>query len=327
MKPYYSVIIPVYNSEKNIERCIDSVLAQSFIDFELILVDDGSSDNGGKICDKYAEMDKRIIVIHQKNQGVSSARNMGLERAQGQYIVFIDSDDFVEKDILLNLNQADADLVLVGFSDYFDQKVTNIILDDEDKWTINSEESISKFIKLKSSMFVWGKRYKKSIIQENNIIFRSDMKFNEDNIFNNEYILKSNTVINIKWAGYYHCQYVTDTLSSTAEKVPFTERTKWRKIAFEQFCKYPSIQKIYVSQMLYFAEKELVAIANKNTSLFKKYSEVKNIVEDEFFQKSMMILPYAFTKDVKMFCKYKMIVPLIFKYSKKLYVKCKSLLK
>lgn len=100
-----TVVIPVYNVEKYIERCIESIIAQTYTDIEIILVDDGSTDGSGKICDKYADLDSRIIVLHQKNQGLSGARNAGIDIARGEYITFVDSDDFVHVqmiEILLN---------------------------------------------------------------------------------------------------------------------------------------------------------------------------------------------------------------------------------
>lgn len=94
-----SVIIPVYNVEEYLERCVDSVLAQTFTDIEVILVDDGSTDNSGKICDEYAEKDPRISVIHKENGGLSDARNSGIEAANGKYIGFVDSDDYIDTDM------------------------------------------------------------------------------------------------------------------------------------------------------------------------------------------------------------------------------------
>ena len=94
--PELSIIVPVYKVEKYLPRCIDSILAQTFGDFELILIDDGSPDGCGRICDEYAKKDKRIVVIHQKNMGVSAARNAGLDIAHGRYIGFVDSDDWIE---------------------------------------------------------------------------------------------------------------------------------------------------------------------------------------------------------------------------------------
>lgn len=113
-----SIIVPVYQVEKYISECIESILAQTFTDFELILVDDGSTDNSGKICDEYAEKDKRIRVFHQKNYGVSAARNNGIANASGNYICFVDADDRVENTMLRHciscIKENDADILRHG---------------------------------------------------------------------------------------------------------------------------------------------------------------------------------------------------------------------
>lgn len=108
-----SVIVPVYKAEKYLRRCIDSVLAQTYEDWELILVDDGSPDSSGKICDEYAQKDSRISVYHKENGGVSSARNMGLDNAKGDFICFLDSDDYFSKDYLRIALDSTCDLVVV----------------------------------------------------------------------------------------------------------------------------------------------------------------------------------------------------------------------
>ena len=98
--PKISVIIPVYNAESTLRRCVDSVLAQTFTDFECLLINDGSKDKSGEICDEYARKDSRVKVFHKENGGVSSARNVGLDNARGEWVSFVDSDDWVEGDIL-----------------------------------------------------------------------------------------------------------------------------------------------------------------------------------------------------------------------------------
>ena len=98
-----SVIVPVYNTEKYLRRCIDSILNQTYEALEVILVDDGSTDGSGAVCDEYAEKDARVRAIHQKNGGISAARNAGIDAASGQYIAFIDSDDYVTGDMLAEL--------------------------------------------------------------------------------------------------------------------------------------------------------------------------------------------------------------------------------
>ncbi|MBQ9782222.1 MAG: glycosyltransferase family 2 protein [Clostridia bacterium] len=119
MNDLISVIVPVYNVQKYLPRCIESILNQSYKDIELILVDDGSPDNTGEICDYYAKKDSRVVVIHKENGGVSSARNAGLNIAKGKFINFVDSDDYIPNDSLENLinlqKENDADLVCCTF--------------------------------------------------------------------------------------------------------------------------------------------------------------------------------------------------------------------
>ena len=97
-----SIIVPVYNAEKTLPQCIDSILSQKYSDFEVLLIDDGSTDNSGRLCDTYSQKDKRIRVFHQENQGVSAARNLGLEQMKGEFVTFCDSDDWVEDTWLLD---------------------------------------------------------------------------------------------------------------------------------------------------------------------------------------------------------------------------------
>ena len=122
--PLISVIVPVYKVESYLRRCVDSILTQTFTDFELILVDDGSPDNCGAICDEYAAQDSRIHVIHQENGGAAKARNIGLDLAQGQYIMFVDADDYLEADTCQKMMDAmcahDAQCVIAGLRLVYD---------------------------------------------------------------------------------------------------------------------------------------------------------------------------------------------------------------
>ena len=114
--PKLSVIVPVYNTEKYLRECVDSILAQTFTDFELILVDDGSTDGSGAICDEYAGKDSRIRVIHQENGGATLARRSGVRIAQGEYVAFVDSDDWIAQHIYQNMMEkaetCGADVIL-----------------------------------------------------------------------------------------------------------------------------------------------------------------------------------------------------------------------
>ena len=115
--PKISVIVPVYKTEAYLHRCVDSILAQTFQDFEVLLIDDGSPDRSGEICDVYAQKDRRVRVFHKENGGVSSARNCGLDNAKGEWICFVDSDDFLDTTYLddFNLNDSRVEFYLQGY--------------------------------------------------------------------------------------------------------------------------------------------------------------------------------------------------------------------
>ena len=124
-----SIIIPIYNSEKYLKKCIDSILEQKYNNLEIILINDGSTDNSGKICDSLAIEDKRIKVIHKLNEGVSIARNKGLEMAKGEYIFFIDSDDYIDENIIKDMisYSRDYDIVKVSYKFIENGKITKVV--------------------------------------------------------------------------------------------------------------------------------------------------------------------------------------------------------
>ena len=189
-----SVIVPVYNVEKYLEQCIQSIVTQTYSHFECILVDDGSNDGSGEICDIWQQKDNRIIVIHQKNQGVSAARNRGVAEAQGEYIAFIDSDDWVEEDYLMSLfipmNENICDLSVVGITSDYDNGISIKSVGPIGKINVSSQNSY-EFIELEKKFLLFGpyvKLYKKSIIDQYNIKFNSKFSFGEDLLFNYEYL-------------------------------------------------------------------------------------------------------------------------------------------
>lgn len=164
--PTISIIVPIYNVEQWLSRCIDSILSQSFMDFELILVDDGSPDRCGIICDEYAEKDKRIRVIHQKNAKLSAARNAGLDVAQGEWIAFVDSDDWLHKDylkILLSGAVDDTDLVICSCQITYNQMET----DQDYSGTQFRSVTMDYIYKDRYSRNqAWGKLYRRNAIGE-----------------------------------------------------------------------------------------------------------------------------------------------------------------
>lgn len=186
-----SIIVPVYNVEKYINACIDSIICQSFKDWELLLIDDGSSDNSGNICDEYACKDKRIRVIHVKNGGPSEARNRGLRESHGEFVTFIDSDDIVKPSFLSNfLFDNKLDFEIQGFTLNYvgHERYNRIIKPVETKISpIKDVYSESELNKLSRGPVC--KLFKKSIIANNNIVYPKGIKFGEDAIFVKRYLL------------------------------------------------------------------------------------------------------------------------------------------
>ncbi|MGP1412122.1 MAG: glycosyltransferase family 2 protein, partial [Peptoanaerobacter stomatis] len=185
-----SIIIPVYNVEKYIERCLDSIITQSYTNLEIILVDDGSTDRSGEICDRYALVDNRIKVLHIKNSGRGEARNVGLAQAKGQYIGFVDSDDWVERDLyrclMESIEETGADISICAYYECLDENKTAKML-YENNFVCNGKEALyftMSNVKRKYwfNIAIWNKLYRRDVIK--NIRFKG--REYEDIMYNAE---------------------------------------------------------------------------------------------------------------------------------------------
>lgn len=184
-----SIIVPIYNTGIYLKKCIDSLLYQTLQDIEIILIDDGSTDESKDICDEYAKRDNRISVIHKKNEGVSIARNVGIKKAKGKYIGFIDSDDWIESNMYENMyNHAkdyNADIVFCDATTVYDNKQSEI-----DTFTLLEKSRLITKDNIDSSLLaqIAGSAcrglYKRELLQKNDICFPVNLKFSEDRIFN-----------------------------------------------------------------------------------------------------------------------------------------------
>lgn len=209
-----SVIVPVYKVEKYLRRCVDSILAQTFSDFELILVDDGSPDTCPAICDDYARKDSRVVVIHQANSGPSAARNAALEAARGEYIAFCDSDDYWAADFLAvllhRMEETDADVVSCGFTAVTEN---GEFLYHTDFPEFNrqigtprdtAELMICDILGMKIGWALWTRLFRGDIIREHQLRLFSN--FAEDALFILEYSLYCSRVATVDYVGYYYTQ-------------------------------------------------------------------------------------------------------------------------
>lgn len=202
-----SVIVPIYKVEHYLSRCVDSILAQTYTNLEVILVDDGSPDNCPSICDEYAKKDSRVKVVHKKNGGLSSARNAGLDVANGKYISFIDSDDWVENCFIENLVNAleseNADMSACKFCRTKGDVATREWFIEAVK-VIKEEKFASIFLESSYAGYACNKLFKSDIIKNNNLRFDEKIFNGEDFPFTTEYILYVNKVAYIEQDLYYY---------------------------------------------------------------------------------------------------------------------------
>lgn len=275
MNPEISIIVPIYKVEPYIRKCVDSILAQTFTDFELILVDDGSPDSCGEICDNYAKADPRITVIHKENGGLSSARNAGIKIAKGKYIGFVDSDDYInEKMYEVLYNNAvlhSSDLVVCDFlkvnvthgtKQYGDmepelQHFTNIqalnqLYQSNDGALDPMGRDCEKWI------LTWNKLYKRCLFE--------DLKFKEDRIYEDEFIAhrilyKSSKIISVSGELYYYVQRPNSIVNSpfTTKKFDKVYARKERADFFREIKQYELHDKAMKSYMEVFFWNYLVA--------------------------------------------------------------------
>ena len=186
--PKVSVIVPVYNAEKTLHCCLDSIIAQTYTDWECILIDDGSKDNSPAICDEYEKVDTRFKVIHKKNGGASSARNVGLKEAKGEWICFCDADDFAEVNWLsvFSDNMLDNDMVIASVNQLESGKSIKRTFPD----CSNSMDIIWTIMKLEGGPgFLWNKCFRNNIIRKYQIRFNETYKIWEDEEFVSRYMI------------------------------------------------------------------------------------------------------------------------------------------
>lgn len=182
-----SIIIPVYNAVAHLRQCLDSILNQKFEDYELLLINDGSTDSSENICNEYVEKDKRVKVFHQKKSGVSAARNKGLENSHGEWITFVDSDDYIREDYFFDIEQnVNADWILLNVEREINNQLNFFLKFDNRSFPINT--FIDTYSLYPDFPSPWSRFFKSQIINSNDLRFNNELKFGEDAVFNLDYL-------------------------------------------------------------------------------------------------------------------------------------------
>lgn len=282
--PEISIIVPVYKVEEYLPRCIDSILAQTFTDFELILVDDGSPDNCGKICDEYAQKDDRIVVIHKNNGGLSDARNAGIDVATGEYIGFIDSDDWIDPNMYYVLhnnaikNMADiSECLFMQCSDNIVVKQPNKIIEK----VFSKENAIIELYNNDNygSIIVCNKLFKKELFD---ILKFPVGRINEDQFVTPKLFYHSNCVVFCNYIGYYYFRRQSSIMNSefSAKRLDAVYAYKeTRKFFIEhnlkQALKYNDATYCFVLLKYWKLFKENNYIRNEYAVIIEEYRKLK----------------------------------------------------
>lgn len=238
MAPTVSIIVPIYNAETTIGRCVDSILGQQFSDFELLLVDDGSTDGSGAICDAYASADSRVRVIHKENSGVSDTRNLGISQAQGIYLQFLDSDDWITPDATKLLVQTaethGCDLVISDFYRVVGERVSHKGDIDEDR-VLTREEYAAHMMEQPADFYygvLWNKLYRRDIVAAHCLRMNPDISWCEDFLFNLEYIRHAERFFALQVPIYY---YVKTKGSLASQSLNISKTIRMKLMLFEYY--------------------------------------------------------------------------------------------
>ena len=236
--PMVSIIVPVYNASKTLRRCVDSVLKQEYADFELLLVDDGSRDDSGAICDEYARKDPRVRVIHKANAGVSAARNDALDQARGEYLQFLDSDDWLSPDatrlLVRTAQETQCDLVIADFYRVSGERVSHKGEIDEEG--VMSRETFAAYMMENPADYyygvLWNKLYRTALIRDNGVLCREELNWSEDFLFNLEYIRYAHRFCAVDTPVYY---YVKNEKSITHTQIDLVGVVKTKAKLFTYY--------------------------------------------------------------------------------------------
>lgn len=279
-----SVIVPVYNAEKYLSQCVDSILAQTLRDIEVILVDDGSTDSSPAMCDAYAEKDSRVKVIHKVNGRAASARNAGMKIAQGEYIAFVDSDDWISPDMYEQMLASGADVCLCDYVRFqgeqkFSFTQPNIREGFYDKSQIRKEvypHLVMDGIEFPITISNWAMLIRRKVITENHLSYREDILISEDAPFGSEVLYCANSFAYLKGQQFYHYR-ITEGSASKSYKPWWWDSSLKINEETENFfgkCTDFDFTQQIKSNMFYLARAEIYYILNNNALSRKEQNKM-----------------------------------------------------
>lgn len=287
-KVLISVIVPVYNAEKYLDRCLQSILVQTYTYFEIILINDGSTDRSQVICEKYAQVDKRIRVIKKVNSGVAKTRNVGIQMAKGKYISFVDADDYIKSNMLekmiIRAEQNNSDIVMCKYFVDNEGEIYKVSMDYEKVYdgcsSIKEGLLILYYEEYHNGLYsLWNKLIKRSIYTENNILFDVSLKRGEDAWFIFQCLKHCKRVDFISEPFYYYYQN-NGSIMHTLYEDQYEKWVYMRKLLLKE----NSVLKINIDYSLFYKE-FLYKVAIYCREMIKQHKENKalEIMHDEFY--------------------------------------------
>ena len=309
-----SVIIPVYKVEKYLKRCVESVVNQTYKNTEIILVNDGSPDNCGVICDEYAKIDSRIKVIHKANGGLSSARNAGLDIASGEYIMFVDSDDWIEEDSLEKLDKyMDMSYDIINFKFRFAKgKTKNIELNDKlkDSYECDLLSYIDKLFLGELDFFIWNKLYKKNLFDK--VRFPEGRNY-EDLATIYKLYFKAKNIIVTDYTLYYYWLGNSNSITSNSTIKNMTDYLLSAKEIYEVNKNYLQINKRdFSSEDTWYKMMIIQLLINYTKSTYKDDDLKREILSELRSSKAKISAVYKQGKIIKYaLYKSRLLIPII----------------
>lgn len=272
-----SIIVPIYNVEQYIQECVESLINQTYYDLEIILINDGSTDSSGELCDEFSEKDNRIRVVHQKNAGAANAKNKGLDMAIGEYITFIDSDDVVEVNwiqmMVQEMESEDVEIVECKMDLLLKNRVEAVNDYYDDKKIFTSEEYLAQYLNRWTSSLFWNKLFKRELTK--NIRFKKERRCIDDEFYTYKVISNAKKISRIDDVLYHYRQRKSSVVRTKSNQFQITddalevliERYEWIK------ARYPMLRRIYLNHdmdfLLYYSKQGFF-----NKKLIKKYRKI-----------------------------------------------------
>lgn len=289
--PKVSIIVPIYNVEKYLDRCMQSLLNQTLKDIEIILVDDGSPDNCPMMSDEYAKKDERVKVIHKKNAGLGYARNSGLEIATGEYVAFVDSDDYVElnayETMYASAKRHGTGAVFAGFKREIVHGIWDEIETEGQEIVLSKEKTFEYALDMIANlpnkkkerehyMSVWHSLYKKSIIDAHNLKFVSERDFGcEDLPFQIDFLSKSNSMVILPFVSYYYCLNGT-SLTATFNQDKFERYVRLRTLLISKLGKDANVMLRINRFIIGYGRAQMTNLMASNEK--RKYAVLQNMI-------------------------------------------------